>query len=152
MRELRRPLEGVERPLEPALPAVRLRECVGAGAVARSELGERAQALALGRRIVERPRERGKGPPPRPPAYVLRLEHGLHLIPERTRLARAAVVGCGLAHEVEPLEPARARGVEEVAVATHGVGALQACTVLVERAACVIVEERRRAAAPRQAS
>ena len=152
MRQLRRPPERARRALEPPLPAVRARERVGAAPVVRRELGERAQPLALGRRAVERPGERRERPPPRPPAHVLGVEDRLHLVPERARLARAAVVGRRLAHEVEPLERPRARGVEEIAVAAHRVGALQPRAALVEQAAGVVVEERRRRAAPRQAA
>ena len=49
-------------------------------------------------------------------------------------------------------ERARAGGVEEVAVAADRVGPLQAGAALVERAAGVVVEERRGVAAPRQAA
>ena len=63
------------------------------------------------------------------------VEERLHLVPERARLARAAVVGRRLAHEVEPLERARARRVEEVAVAADRVRALQPRAALVERCA-----------------
>ena len=69
------------------------------------------------------------------------------LFPERARLAWRAVVGRRLADEVEPARRARARGVEEVAVAADLVGALEPAA---ELAARVVVEERRRARAARQ--
>ena len=151
MRQPRRAVERLERALEPPLPRVRARERVGAVAVARCKLRERAQPLAIGGRVVERPRERRQRPPPRPEADVIRIERRPHFVPERARLARVAVVGRGLAHEIEPLERARAGGVEEVAVAADGIGPLEARAALVEEAPRVVVEERRRRAAPRQA-
>ena len=69
------------------------------------------------------------------------------LLPERARLARPAVVGRRLAHEVEAARRARARRVEEVAVAAHLVRTLQPRA---ERATCVVVEERRDTLAARQ--
>ena len=68
-------------------------------------------------------------------------------MPERARLERASVVGRCLPDEVEPARRARARRVEEVAVAAHRVGPLEAGA---ELAAAVVVEERRAAAAPRE--
>src|SRR5581483_2848217 len=63
----------------------------------------------------------------------------------------AAVVVCRLADEVEPLRAARARRVEEVTVAGHGVRTHEPCATLVELSPRVLVEKRRAAAAPRQA-
>ncbi len=104
MRDPRRPVERPQRAVEPALPAVRARERAGGGGVGRGELRQRAQPLPLRRRVVERPRQRRERTPARPAPHVLRVEHGLHLVPERARLARAAVVGGRLADEVEPLQ------------------------------------------------
>src|SRR5581483_2999460 len=151
MRHPRRALERSERALEPPLPRVRTRESRRSAGVPRCEPGERAQPLALGGRVVDRPRERGERPPPGPAAHVVRIEQRLHLLPERAGLARRAVVRCRLPHEVEPVEGARARGVEEVAVAAHRIGPLEARAALVEQTARVVVEERRRRAAARQA-
>ena len=151
MRDPRRPVERAERAVEPALPAVRARECACGGGVGRGELRQRAQTLPLRRRVVERPRQRRERAAPRPAPHVLRVEHRLHLVPERARLARAAVVGRRLADEIEPVQRPGARRVEEVAVAADRVRPLQAGAALVERAAGVVVEERRRRAAPRQA-
>ena len=117
MAQARRPAERLQRTLEPALPAVRERERVRLDLVARGERGERAQPLTLGRRAVDRPRERRERAPHRRAPHVLLGEEPRDLVPERARLARRAVVARGLAHEVEPLRRARARGVEEVAVA-----------------------------------
>ena len=62
----RRPVEGAQRAVEPALPAVRARERRRASAaLGRRERGERAQPLALGRRVLERPRERRERAPAR---------------------------------------------------------------------------------------
>ncbi len=74
------------------------------------------------------------------------------VVPERARLARAAVVVGRLAHEIEPPRGARARRVEEVAVTRNAVGPREPRAALVELAARLVVEERRAAAAPRQAS
>ena len=91
------------RAVELPLPAVRARERVRLAGVARGELGERAQPLALGRRVVERPRERRQRPPARPAAHVVGVEERLHVVPERARLARRALVVRRLADEVEAL-------------------------------------------------
>src|SRR5581483_11496272 len=66
---------------------------------------------------------------------------------ERARLARGALVGRRLTDEVEAMRRARARRVEQVAVARHLVGTLEPCADL---AAAVVVEERRRPGAARQ--
>ena len=68
-------------------------------------------------------------------------------MPEGARLDRRPVVARGLAHEVEPPDRPRARGVEEVAVAADLVGPLEAP---IEFAAAIVVEERRSRAAPRE--
>ena len=151
VRQAGRAPERAERALEPPLPRVRAGERPCSIAVMCSELRERAQALTVGRRLLDRPRECGERPPARPKAHLVRVEDGLHLVPERARLAGAAFVGGRFAHEIQPLERPGARGVEEIAVTTDGVGALQAGAAFVESAASVVVEERRRGAAPRQA-
>ena len=150
--ESRRPPAGADCTVELAIPAVRARKCRGLVAVARRQLGERAETLALRRRVFERPRERRQRPSARPTANVVGLEERLHLVPERARLTRGTVVGRRLAHEIEPLGRARTCGVEEIAVAADRVGALEPRTALVERAPCLVVEERRRSAAPGKAS
>src|SRR5581483_1861401 len=81
--------------------------------------------------------------------HLLRRERGRGLAPERTRLARRAVVGRRLADEVEAVDGTCARAVEEVAVAADRVGALEPPA---ELAAPVVVEERRAAVATRQRS
>ena len=65
------PAERAERALEPPLPAVRAGERLGRPPSRDAELGERAQPLALGRRVLERPRQRRERPPARPAAHVL---------------------------------------------------------------------------------
>ena len=132
---------------EPAAPVVRVGERARLVGLRDRELRERAHALALGRRRLERPRERGQRPPRGRARHVLFVEDGRDLLPERARLARRAVVGRRLAHEVEAARRARARGVEEVAVAADLVGTLEPAA---ELAARVVVEERRRARAARQ--
>ena len=87
----------------------------------------------------------------RPAAHVVGVEERLDVVPERARLARAAVVVRGLAHEIEPLRGARARRVEEVAVVLDRVRPLEPRASRVERAPRVVVEERRAPAATRQA-
>ncbi len=130
-------------------PAVRLRE--GGGEVGRPgldrEAGERAQPLACGRRLVDRQRQLRERSPPRGPRDVLGVEDGRHVVPERARLGRRAVVRRGLADERETPRRARARRVEEIAVAADRVGSLEPCA---ELASSVVVEERRAAPAPRQ--
>src|SRR5262249_44781693 len=75
------------------------------------------------------------------------IEGGGGLVPERARLARRTVVGRRLAHEVEPVDRARARGVVEVALAADAVRPLEPAA---ELAAAVVVEERRARLALRQ--
>ena len=144
-------MEGAERALEPPLPAVRAGECPRRLGVAGGELRERPQPLSLGRCVLERPRQRRERPPARPAAHVVGVEERLHVVPERARLARAAVVVGRLAHEIEPLRGARARRVEEVAVVLDRIRPLEPRASLVERAPRVVVEERRAAATARQA-
>ena len=116
MRQLRRPPKRGHGTLEAPLPAVRARQRVCTGAVARSKLGERPQPLALGRSVLELPRERGQRPAARPAPDVIRVEDGLHFFPERARCRRAAVVGGRLADEIEAFERPCARGIEQVPV------------------------------------
>src|SRR5205814_7530021 len=131
----RRPAEGAERSLEPTLPAVRAGERPGGRGVPCGQLRERPQPLALGGRLLERPRQRRERAPADPAPHVVAVEERLHVVPERAGLARAAVVVRRLAHEVEALRGAGAGGVEEVAVAGHGIGPRQPCPPLVETAA-----------------
>ena len=90
------------------------------------ELGERPQPLALGRRRLELPGEL----PTAAAARVARatsslVEERRDLLPERARLARRAVVGGRLAHEIQPARGPRARRVEEIAVAADLIGPLE---------------------------
>ena len=151
VREPCRPVEGAQCALEPPRPAVRARESLRCLRVVSCELGERPQPLTLGRRVLERPGQGRERPPPRPAPHVVGVEERLDVVPERARLARAAVVVRGLAHEIEPLRGARARRVEEVAVVLDGIRPHEPRAALVERTPCVVVEERRAAAATRQA-
>src|SRR5439155_26616564 len=111
--------------------------------------GECAQALALGRRVVERPRQGGERASRRRALDVLARKQAHDLVPERARLPRAALVGRRLADEVEPPRRARAGGVEEVAVALDRAGAEQATA---EPAARRVVEERGFPLSARQAA
>ena len=80
------------------------------------------------------------------------VEQRLDVVPERARLARAAVVVGRLAHEIEPPRRARARRVEQVTVARDGVGPRESRPTLVELTPRVVVEKRRAATSPRQAA
>ena len=146
----RRPAERVQRTVEPAVPAVREREPGRLRLVVGRERRQRAQPLALGRRRFERPRQRRERAPRRRVAHVLRREEPDDLVPERARLARRALVARRLAHEVEPPRRARARRVEEVAVARDLIGLHEPRRT--ERAARVVVEERRGLRPPRERS
>ena len=153
MADRRRPRERPPGAAELALPAVRVRERVGLARIVGREARESPKPLALGRSRLDRPGQPGERPPRRVPPHVVRVEELAHGLPERARLARRAVVGRRLPHERE--QPARpgAGGVEEVAVAARGVGALQpraACAV--EIPARLVVEERRRGRPARQRS
>src|SRR5439155_15466539 len=92
MRQLRRPLERTQRTLEPALPSVRERECLRLTPVLACSGGERAQALAFGRCVVERPGERREASPGSCALDLLARKEPDDLVPERPRLARAALV------------------------------------------------------------
>ena len=150
MREPRRPVEGRARARASA-PSRSHGRVPRPLRVPRGELRERPQPLTLGRRLVERPGQRRERPPACPAAHVVGVEERLHVVPERARLTRAAVVVGRLAHEIEPLRGARARRVEEIAVVLDRIRPLEPRAPLVERAPRVVVEERRAAAAPRQA-
>ena len=140
------------RALEPPLPAVGTGEPLGRLGIVGGELGERSQPLALGRRVLQRPGQRRERTSARPARDVVAVEERPGLVPEGARLARAAVVVGGLAHEIEPLRGPRAGGVEEVAVERHRVGPNQPRALfLVERATRVVVEERRAGGTARQA-
>ena len=143
-----------ERAVEPPLPAVRARERVGRRTVGGRERGQRAQALALarrassgqvsaesGRRRVQRATSSGAKRP------RVSSQNGLG---SRGR----AVVGRGLADEVEPPRRPRAGRVEEVAVARDRVGAQQAAGArrALELGLLLLVEERRVLRAARQAA
>ena len=151
MPQLRLAREGAAGALELAFPAVRGGQRFGLVGVADGELRQRAQALALGRRLLELPGQLRERAPPRPAANVVRVEEHDDLVPERARLARAPLVGGGLTDEGQPPGGARAGGVEEVAVALDGVGPQEACARLpVELASRLVVEEGRGIAAARQ--
>ena len=154
MRQARRPVEGGERAVEAPLPAVRARERGGRRPVGGRERGQRAQALALARRGLERPGQRGERAAPCPALDLVGREQAARLVPERARLARRAVVARGLADEVEPARRSRAGGVEEVAVARDRVGAQQApgARGALELGLLLLVEERRALRAARQAA
>src|SRR5207247_5325716 len=103
-----------------------------------------AEPLAFGRRVLERPRELRERPTRRPASHVVRGEQHLHFLPEGARLAWTAVVRRRLAHEVEATRGARARCIEEVAVAADCVERRQPCAaLLVEPMAQLVAEERR---------
>ena len=101
---------------------------------------QRPKPLALGRRGLERPGELRERPPVRGALDLLGCEDRGGVLPEGARLERRSFVGRRLAHEIQAARRARARRVEEVAVAADRVGSLEACS---ERAAHVVVEERR---------
>ena len=145
----RRSVLGSSCAVEPALPAVRARDPVGLGRLVAGDGRERAQPLAVGRRVLEAPRQLREPPPRGRPLDLVAREEGADLLPEGARLLGAALVGRGLAHEVQAPRRPRAGRVEEVAVAAHLVGALQPAA---ESLASLVVEERRSPAAPRQAS
>ena len=151
--EARRALGGRSRSLEPPLPVVRARDRLGLGPVAGREPGQRPQALALRRRLLDRPGEMRERALRRRTPHVVRVEAGARFVPERARLPRRALVGGRLADEVEPLRRPRAGGVEEVALARDRVGPLQARLAgEVELAAGFVVEERRGGRTPGQAA
>ena len=115
--DLRRPRERPAGPVETALPAVCARQRGSFAGIRRRERAQRPEPLALGRRLIQPPGERGERPPLRPPGDVLGAVERAHLVPERARLPRRALVACRLTDEVEALGRASARGVEEEALA-----------------------------------
>ena len=86
---------------------------------------ERAQPLAVARRAAQRPAQVGQAAPAHK-AGRLRAEHAHDLGPERRGLERAAVVGRGLAGQIERAPRPRARDREEVPLALGRVGLLDA--------------------------
>src|SRR5439155_19029572 len=142
--DLRRPRERPTRSLETALPAVRTRERGRFAGIRRGERAQRPEPLAIGRRLVQPPGERGERPPLCPPGDLVVREERAHLVPERARLPRRALVAGRLADEVETLRRSSARRVEEEALARHGVGLDQArlTGALVDRAAFLVGYER----------
>src|SRR3989454_1360857 len=152
MREPCGPVEGTERPRQAAVPAVRDRNRFRGRHVVCGAQRDGAQAFALRRSVLERPRELGQWAAARPACDVVLGEDGLDLVPERAGLARAAVVGGSLAYEIDALARTRARRVEEVAVARDLIGSRQPRVgAPVEVAARVVAEERGLVAAARQA-
>ena len=153
MRQASRPVERAQRAGEPPVPTIGRRDRVGRDAVIGSTNGHGAETLAFRRRLFERPRERRQRAAARPARHVVLLEHRLHFVPERARLTWAALVGCGLADQVQALARTRARGVEEVTVTRDLIRPRQAGTrALVEIAARIVTQERGLVATPRQAS
>ena len=143
--------ERLQRALQLALPAVRSRERLRVLGRRDRELRERAQPLTLGRSRLQLPRQLRERPSPRPAPHLLGVEERDDFVPEGARLARAALVGRRLADERQPADGARAGGVEEIAVALDRIRARQPCRgPRVEVAAGIVVEERRRVAAPRE--
>ena len=151
MRQTRRPFERPQRTVELALPAVRLRQSIRSLLVERNERGERAQALPLGRSVLDRPGEGGERPPRCRAPHLVLCEQAENLVPEGTRLPRPTLVVRGLPDEIEPPGGARAGGVEEVAVALDRVRPRQprAAQARVELPRRLLVEERRALAAAR---
>ena len=143
--QMRGPRERAERPDEPAIPAVRVRERVCLVLVTRGQRGQRPEALPFGGRRLDPPGELGQRPALRPARDVGGLEERAGLVPERARLARRAVVGRRLADEVQAPRRASARGVEEVALARDRVrpGQPRAARGVVDLAALLVREEGR---------
>ena len=127
MRQPRRAFERVQCAGQPAFPLVGGCDRLGRGPIVGRSKRDRAQPFAFGRRRLERPRELRQRPATRPADYVVPREERLYLVPERARLARAAVVTCRLAHEVHALRGTRARGVEEIAVAGDLIRTCETC-------------------------
>ena len=150
VREPRRPGERGARAIEPAIPAVRTGDGGRRIGIHRGQRRGRAQALALGRRAIHRPGRLGELPPPRPPCDVVGREQRAHVLPERARLARRAVVRRRLADEVQATRRAGARRVEEIPVGGDRIRPRDAGAArpLLDRAPGVVVEQARRAGAP----
>src|SRR5262249_10825653 len=92
---------------------------------------------------------RGQRSAPRPTRDVFGVEEPRRLVPERARLQRLAVVRRRLADERQTTAGPGAGRVEEIAGASDRVGALEPRT---QRGAPLVVQERRRAPAARQAA
>src|SRR4051794_35450677 len=140
------------RPCELALPAVGEREGVRLPRVTCGEAGERAQTLPLGRSALDRPGQARERPPRRVEPHVGGVEEPADGFPEGARLAGRSVVCRCFPDERQELRRPRARGVEQVAVATRRIGTLQAgVSGRVEVAPRLVVEEwgRRRTARQR---
>src|SRR5918995_2576536 len=142
MRELRLPRERGQRALDASLPAVRAREGARLLGIPRSEHGQAAQALALGRSLVDVPRQARQRPATRGALDFGRGEEQANLVVERARLAGPALVVGGLADEHEQLPRARARRVEEIAIARERIGPGQPAPLLLELAPEVVREKR----------
>src|ERR687892_937114 len=150
MCELGLPRERGQRALHAPLPAVRAREGARLLGVPRGERGQSAQALALGRSLVDVPRQARKRATTRRALALGRVEERTHLVVERARLPRPALVVGRLADEHEQLPRARARRVEEVAIARERIGPGQPASLLLELAPEVVGEERRLGRAARE--
>ena len=87
MRQPRRPREGRERSIEPALPAVGPRQVPRRLRVAGRQRGDGANPLALARRVLERPDEGGQSPTACPAGKVVGIAGGADVLPERARLS-----------------------------------------------------------------
>src|SRR5256886_517123 len=152
MREAGRPFEGPQRAVELAFPPVRLGQSMRGLLVDGNERGERAQALSVGRSLLDRPGEGGERPPRRRSAHVVFCKKAADLVPEGARFARPTLVVRRLADEIESPRGPRAGRVEEVAVALDRVRSRQPrpAQARVELARRFLVEERRALAAARQ--
>src|SRR5207244_3325785 len=135
-------------------PVVRTRVRGSLGRVCGGERAEGAEPLALRRRLVEVPRERGERAARRRAGDVVRVEEHPDLVPERARLARRALVVRRLADEVQAPRRPRAGGVEEEALTRDRVRLDESRPrgALVDRPAFVVGDERRPGSAARQAA
>ena len=129
-----RAVEGTTRAIEAARPVVGGGEGIRTVFVVGREPDERAQALALARRRLERPGQSRERPAPRGALNVGGVEERPDVLPERARLARHTLVARRLANEHEPPGRPRAGRVEEVAVARDGVRSLETSTELARAA------------------
>src|SRR5918995_3317205 len=103
MRELRLPRERGQRALDATLPAVRPREGARLLGIPRSERGQAAQALALGRSLVDVPRQARQRAATLRALDLDRVEEQTHLVVERARLAGPALIVGGFTDEHEQL-------------------------------------------------
>ena len=134
-------------------PFAYARACASSSSRAASAVSARRRSRSVGARL-DPPGELRQRPALRPACDVVRREERAGLVPERARLAGRAVVGRRFADEVEPPRGARARRVEEVALARDRVRPRQprAAGRLVDRPALLVGEERRALLAAREAS